>query len=106
MLIDSFWTATASRCCGFFVAALLIIVAGCSPAETKKDAPADTGSSTSQAGESSGGGTEVAEASIGGATVKVGDVFPELSGEDLYGKPLSIAEHKGKVILLDFFGDW
>lgn len=38
--------------------------------------------------------------------LSVGDAFPALSGTDINGDPISISEFKGKVILLDFFGDW
>jgi cytochrome oxidase Cu insertion factor (SCO1/SenC/PrrC family) len=36
----------------------------------------------------------------------VGSSFPNLEGTDLHGQPISIADFKGKVILVDFFGDW
>ncbi len=36
----------------------------------------------------------------------VGLPFPTLEGTDLDGEPISIADFKGKVILVDFFGDW
>ncbi len=36
----------------------------------------------------------------------VGLPFPNVEGTDLDGEPISIADFKGKVILVDFFGDW
>lgn len=36
----------------------------------------------------------------------VGAVFPDFSGSDLNGKPLSIASRKGKVVLVDFWATW
>jgi hypothetical protein len=31
---------------------------------------------------------------------------PEIAGEDLDGKSFKLADYKGKVVLLDFWGDW
>ncbi|QEG23213.1 peroxiredoxin family protein [Mariniblastus fucicola] len=38
--------------------------------------------------------------------LKVGSAFPDISGTDIDGESISISEFKGKVVLLDFFGDW
>ena len=38
--------------------------------------------------------------------LKIGSTFPDLSGEDIHSHPISMAEFKGKVVLVDFFGDW
>jgi len=36
----------------------------------------------------------------------VGTVFPDFNEKDVAGQPLSIAGHKGKVVLLDFWATW
>jgi hypothetical protein len=36
----------------------------------------------------------------------VGKEAPEIKGEDLDGKPLKLSDYKGKVVLLDFWGNW
>jgi thiol-disulfide isomerase/thioredoxin len=36
----------------------------------------------------------------------VGKVFPDFSEQDMNGKPLSIANYKGKVVLIDFWATW
>ena len=36
----------------------------------------------------------------------VGKSVPEISGEDVEGRPLKLSDHKGKVILLTFSGQW
>ena len=36
----------------------------------------------------------------------VGAKFPDFAEKDLDGKPLSIASHKGKIVLLDFWATW
>ncbi len=38
--------------------------------------------------------------------LKVGVKFPEFSEKDLEGKPFSVANYKGKVVLLDFWATW
>jgi thiol-disulfide isomerase/thioredoxin len=36
----------------------------------------------------------------------VGTVFPDFNEKDVAGQPLSIAGHKGKVVLVDFWATW
>lgn len=36
----------------------------------------------------------------------VGQVAPEIVGTDQDGKPLKLSDFRGKVVLLDFWGDW
>jgi peroxiredoxin len=38
--------------------------------------------------------------------LKKGDAAPEIEGEDLDGKPMKLSEFRGKVVVLDFWGDW
>ncbi len=40
------------------------------------------------------------------SALKVGAQFPDFSEKDLNGKPLSIAQYKGKVVLVDFWATW
>ena len=40
------------------------------------------------------------------AALKVGAAFPDFTEKDLAGQPLSIANYKGKVVLLDFWATW
>ena len=35
-----------------------------------------------------------------------GDLVPEITGEDLEGTAFKLSDYKGKVIMLDFWGDW
>ncbi len=35
-----------------------------------------------------------------------GALFPEFEGKDLDGKPVSVAQYKGKVLLIDFWATW
>jgi peroxiredoxin len=40
------------------------------------------------------------------AALAVGSVFPDFNEKDLDGKPLSISQFKGKVVLVDFWATW
>ncbi len=39
-------------------------------------------------------------------TLTVGAAFPDFSVKDLAGSPLSLANYKGKIVLLDFWATW
>jgi hypothetical protein len=36
----------------------------------------------------------------------IGKVAPEIAGEDIDGKPLKLSDYRGKVVVLDFWGNW
>ena len=36
----------------------------------------------------------------------IGKTAPEVEGEDIDGKPMKLSDFKGKVVVLDFWGDW
>jgi hypothetical protein len=36
----------------------------------------------------------------------IGKVAPEIEGEDVDGKPLKLSDYRGKVVVLDFWGNW
>lgn len=36
----------------------------------------------------------------------IGKPAPEIEGQDVDGKPLRLSEYRGKVVVLDFWGDW
>lgn len=38
--------------------------------------------------------------------LQIGMVAPEIVGEDLFGKPIALSDFRGKVVVLDFWGDW
>ena len=40
------------------------------------------------------------------AHLSVGGVAPEITGQDVFGKPLKLSDFRGKIVLLDFWGDW
>jgi hypothetical protein len=43
---------------------------------------------------------------IAAAGPAVGQPAPEITGEDLDGIPFRLSDYRGKVIVLDFWGDW
>jgi hypothetical protein len=36
----------------------------------------------------------------------IGKVAPDITGDDIDGKPMKLSEFHGKVVMLDFWGDW
>lgn len=36
----------------------------------------------------------------------VGDIAPEITGVDLDGEQFALSDYRGKVVMLDFWGDW
>ena len=38
--------------------------------------------------------------------LNIGDIAPEIEGEDLDGVPFKLSDYRGKVVVLDFWGDW
>ncbi len=42
----------------------------------------------------------------GGTGIEVGKTAPEIEGEDLDGKRFKLSDYRGKVVLLDFWGNW
>jgi thiol-disulfide isomerase/thioredoxin len=47
-----------------------------------------------------------AEAKTIQSALKPGSPFPDFNVKDLAGKPLSVADRKGKVVLVDFWATW
>ena len=37
---------------------------------------------------------------------EIGDVAPEIEGADLDEVPFALSDYRGKVVVLDFWGDW
>ena len=38
--------------------------------------------------------------------LQVGNLAPEIEGEDLDGRPFKLSDYRGKVVVLDFWGNW
>ena len=36
----------------------------------------------------------------------IGQMAPEIEGEDLDGVPFKLSDYRGKVVVLDFWGNW
>ena len=41
-----------------------------------------------------------------GGGVDVGQVAPEIAGKDIDGVAFTLSDYRGKVVVLDFWGDW
>ena len=37
---------------------------------------------------------------------QVGKKAPEIAGEDIDGNAMKLSDYRGKVVVLDFWGDW
>jgi len=42
----------------------------------------------------------------GTAALEVGKTAPEITGADYLGNPMKLSDYRGKVVVLDFWGDW
>lgn len=57
-------------------------------------------------------GTEAADSLLakvepsGKTGTKVGDTIPEISGKDVEGMRFRLSDYEGKVVMVDFWGDW
>ena len=40
------------------------------------------------------------------AGFEIGDLAPEIVGEDVDGTEFKLSDYRGKVVVLDFWGDW
>ena len=38
--------------------------------------------------------------------LRIGKMVPEIEGEDIDGKSFKLSDYRGKVVLIDFWGDW
>ena len=45
-------------------------------------------------------------ASTGPAHLQIGKVAPEIEGDDINGVKFKLSDYRGKVVVLDFWGDW
>ena len=41
-----------------------------------------------------------------GSGPAIGRPAPEIEGEDLDGNPFKLSDYRGKVVVLDFWGNW
>ena len=52
---------------------------------------------------------EIAEAMLSPhpkESLQIGKIAPDIVGSNVVGRPMSLHEHRGKVVVLDFWGDW
>ena len=39
-------------------------------------------------------------------SLEVGQPAPEITGVDVHGTAMKLSDFRGKIVLLDFWGDW
>jgi predicted Zn finger-like uncharacterized protein len=42
----------------------------------------------------------------GGTGIEIGQTAMEINGEDIDGQPFKLSDYRGKVVVLDFWGNW
>lgn len=51
-------------------------------------------------------GTQAKNALFKLTNLKIGSVAPDIEGEDVDGKKFKLSDYRGKIVVLDFWGDW
>jgi hypothetical protein len=54
----------------------------------------------------SGGALRPPEPAVDPGGLPVGTLAPEIVGEDIDGAAFQLSDYRGKVVLLDFWGNW
>jgi hypothetical protein len=49
---------------------------------------------------------DMAPGAVPQAGFEVGDLAPEIVGNDVDGSEFKLSDYRGKVVVLDFWGDW
>ena len=101
------------HCFAIFVATLLIS-SGCDDhTVVKVRTSQDTAGSSDSSEGDAGPNIAVPESFAGdfnpdGKTVgtAVGNLAPEINGKDMDGVAFKLSDYRGKVVMLDFWGDW
>ncbi len=76
----------------------MICLAGCSDSEVAESDGNDSVTPESYQGDFNPAGLTIGP--------EVGNLAPEIEGEDLDGVPFKLSDYRGKVVMLDFYGDW
>ena len=50
--------------------------------------------------------TSACTAAVPAKALSVGKVAPEIEAEDIDGVKFKLSDYRGKVVVLDFWGDW
>lgn len=91
--------------------AILLTVTGCN--QNKKSKPDEGGQTQQQAKQQPAQEQDKNQLNVPtepppGLEVglEVGMVAPEIEGEDIDGQVFKLSDYRGKVVVLDFWGDW
>ena len=105
----------ARHCFAIFVASLLIF-SGCDATKVADTSDARGTSTSASAGSASSEAgkpeptladfPELVVAPTGSEGTAVGDTAPDIAGTDVDGKEFKLSQYRGKVVMLDFWGDW
>ncbi len=89
--------------CIIAIAAWIVPMAGCQPVGKSQPAGVSFRNFKIEIPPSREGEFNPGEMEVG--TV-VGNLAPEIEGADLDGVPFKLSDYRGKVVMLDFWGDW
>ncbi len=76
---------------------------------TALSTPNAAGEAGGGSAESNDGSVEVAESAAqptGKTGTGLGDLIPEIEGKDFDGERFALSDYEGKVLMIDFWGDW
>ncbi len=82
--------------------ATLVLALGCDESAPTTSTSESTGAPDVAAAAPSA--PAAAPAAQGGPTI--GEMAPEIEGVDLDGVKFKLSDYRGKVVMLDFYGDW
>ncbi|MFK7766098.1 MAG: peroxiredoxin family protein [Mariniblastus sp.] len=84
--------------------AALVVALGCDASAPPKPVSVAKGSSSTPPPMAPDVATPSAPKAQGGPTI--GEPAPEIEGVDLDGVEFKLSDYRGKVVMLDFYGDW
>ena len=86
----------------------VILMLGCNPGEKKTPVAKSGGTGASTGNKVVIPPSYTGEFNPSGLSVGVseGSLAPEIEGKDLDGAPFKLSDYRGKVVMLDFWGDW
>jgi cytochrome oxidase Cu insertion factor (SCO1/SenC/PrrC family) len=80
----------------------LLLLVGCNSEETGQTPSGEDAGGTTDA-PNTDTDSQATDAEVG---FEVGNRAPEITGEDIDGVSFKLSDYRGKVVVLDFWGDW
>lgn len=84
----------------------LLVLVGCNNEEPAAEPQNEGSGATTEAPADAPPADDTATASDVTVGFEVGNQAPEITGEDIDGVAFKLSDYRGKVVVLDFWGDW